>query len=42
MKGFRNILAHRYGKINDEQAYEDVKDGLKDFELIINEIEEFF
>ena len=40
MKGFRNILSHKYGTVNDEQAYEDIKDGLKDFELIIKEFEE--
>lgn len=41
MKGFRNILVHKYGKINDEEAYDNIKEGLKDFELIINEIELF-
>jgi uncharacterized protein YutE (UPF0331/DUF86 family) len=41
MKGFRNILVHRYGEINDEEAYENISKGLKDFELIIGEIEGF-
>jgi len=41
MKGFRNILVHRYGEINDKQAFETIKAGLKDFELIIEEIEDF-
>ena len=39
MKGFRNILAHRYGRINDELAFENIKEGLKDFDLIIREVE---
>lgn len=39
MKGFRNILVHKYGKINDEQAFETIKNGLNDFELISTEIE---
>jgi len=41
MKRFRNILVHKYGDINDEQAYESIKEGLKDFETIINDIEKF-
>lgn len=41
MKGFRNVLVHKYDKIDDERAYETIKDGLKDFELIIKEIEGF-
>ena len=41
MKKFRNILIHKYGEINDEQAFENIKDGLKDFETVINEIEKF-
>ena len=41
MKGFRNILVHKYGEINDEMAFETIKEGLKDFELIIKEIEDF-
>ena len=41
MKGFRNILVHKYGEVNDEQAFENIKEGLKDFELIVKEIEEF-
>jgi len=41
MKGFRNILVHRYGEIEDEIAYEEIKDGLKDFEKFEKEIESF-
>jgi len=39
MKGFRNILVHRYGKIDDEIAFESMKKGLKDFSFFIEEIE---
>ena len=41
IKGFRNILIHKYGEINDEQAFDSIQDGLKDFEIIIKEIENF-
>jgi uncharacterized protein YutE (UPF0331/DUF86 family) len=41
MKGFRNILVHRYGEINDEEAYENIKEGLEDFEKFVKEIEKF-
>jgi uncharacterized protein YutE (UPF0331/DUF86 family) len=41
MKGFRNILVHKYDEINDEKAFENIKEGLKDFELMIKEIEGF-
>jgi uncharacterized protein YutE (UPF0331/DUF86 family) len=32
MKGFRNILVHEYGHINDRLVYEAVTDRLDDFE----------
>ena len=35
MKGFRNILVHRYGEINNETAYNNIKQGLIDFEAFI-------
>ncbi len=41
MKGFRNILVHRYGKINDSLAYEVLKHNLDDFYDIIERIESF-
>ena len=41
MKGFRNILVHRYGEIDDDIAYEEIKNGLKDFEEFEKEIESF-
>jgi uncharacterized protein YutE (UPF0331/DUF86 family) len=39
MKGFRNFLVHRYGILDDEIAYNDIKTGLKDFTTIFKEIE---
>jgi len=39
MKGFKNVLVHKYGEINDEEAFENIKEGLKDFELFIKEVE---
>ena len=41
MKGFRNILVHRYGNINDGQAFENIKENLNDFETFKKEILEF-
>lgn len=39
MKGFRNILVHRYGRIDDEVAFECVREGLKDFHQFAEEID---
>ena len=41
LKGFRNFLVHRYGLINDEVAFKDIKQGLSDFELFKEEILNF-
>ncbi len=41
MKRFRNVLVHKYGEINDELAYEEIKKGLCDFEFLIEEFEKF-
>lgn len=41
MKKFRNILVHKYGDIDDEKAFYNISEGLKDFEIIINEFEVF-
>ena len=38
MKGFRNFLVHRYGRIDDEVAFKDIKKGLLDFDLFKKEI----
>ena len=39
MKGFRNILVHRYGKIDDKLAFKILKENIKDFYEFIEEIE---
>lgn len=41
MNGFRNFLVHRYGKIDDEIAYENIVRGLENFYKFIDEIREF-
>jgi len=41
LKGFRNFLVHRYGKINDEIAFEDITEGLPDFKKFKDEILHF-
>lgn len=38
MKGFRNLLVHRYGPLDDKIAYGDIKKGLDDFQNIFHEI----
>lgn len=38
MKGFRNVLVHRYGPLDDEKAYNDIKEGLEDFKMIFEEV----
>lgn len=40
MKGFRNYLVHRYGSLEDSIAYSDIKEGLADFTVVFDEIEE--
>ena len=39
IKRFRNILIHKYGDIDDKKAYDSIKEGLSDFEPIIEEFE---
>lgn len=41
MKSFRNVLVHKYGKIDNEIAFDNIKQGLSDFESITNEIDNF-
>ncbi|NIQ07935.1 MAG: DUF86 domain-containing protein [Candidatus Korarchaeota archaeon] len=41
MKGFRNILVHRYGNIHDKQAFTVINDNLGDFNQFIKEITHF-
>lgn len=39
LRGFRNFLVHKYGTIDDKIAFEDIKEGLEDFEKIFDKIE---
>lgn len=41
MRGFRNIIVHRYGRIDDEIGFEVLKRNLNDFYSFIQSIEEF-
>ena len=41
MRGFRNIVVHRYGRIDDRIAFEILKENLQDFYAFIRKIEEF-
>ncbi len=39
MKGFRNILVHRYGKIRDELVFQFAHHDIDDFNLFIKDVE---
>lgn len=39
MRGFRNIVVHRYGAIDDALAFQLLKDNIGDFSLFTAEIE---
>ena len=39
MKGFRNILVHRYRRINDELAFEVIHEHLRDIYEFVELIE---
>ena len=41
MKGLRNILVHRYGEVDDELVFQNLKHNLSDFETFKKEILEF-
>lgn len=41
MRGFRNVLVHQYGRIDDELAFENIRDGLEDFQHFVDEVENF-
>ncbi len=41
MKGLRNILTHRYGKIDDRKIFFLIEHKFRDFPLIITEIENY-
>jgi len=36
MRGFRNYLVHRYGDLDDETAFDDIKKGINDFSKVLN------
>ncbi len=38
MKGFRNLLVHKYGELEDEQVYHFLTNELKDFDLFRYEV----
>lgn len=38
LKGFRNIIVHRYGKLDDKLSFELIKENLDDFDKIIENI----
>lgn len=38
MRGFRNFLVHRYGRIDDKIAFKDIRKGLRDFHRFENAI----
>ncbi|MHA1346493.1 MAG: type VII toxin-antitoxin system HepT family RNase toxin [Candidatus Heimdallarchaeaceae archaeon] len=38
MRGFRNVLVHRYGILDEEIAYDIIKSKLSDFEILENEL----
>ena len=38
MKSFENRLVHRYGDVDDELAYHNIKEGLNDFHMIFKDI----
>lgn len=40
LKGFRNIIVHRYGKIDDKLSFELIKENLGDFDRIIEIIKD--
>lgn len=41
MKGFRNIVVHRYGAIDDALAFSILKEHIDDFSLFRQEVERF-
>ena len=41
MKGFRNVLVHKYNSIDDENAFHSIKQALVDFNLFNEEVNWF-
>lgn len=38
MKGFRNILVHEYGEVDDRVVFERLHQGIQDFERFVREV----
>jgi len=41
MKGFRNIVVHKYGRIDDKLAFDILKSSMGDFQEFIEYINRF-
>ena len=41
MIGFRNLLVHQYGKVDEQKAYKHLKEEIKDFEEFIESIQKY-
>jgi uncharacterized protein YutE (UPF0331/DUF86 family) len=41
MAGFRNLLVHRYGKVDAEIVYQHLRDRIADFELALRYLSEY-
>ncbi len=39
MKGFRNLLVHKYGDVDDKKAFDNLKEGIEDFDIAMKDIE---
>ena len=35
---FRNVLVHRYGRIDERKSFDNIKDNREDFRLFVDEI----
>jgi uncharacterized protein YutE (UPF0331/DUF86 family) len=38
MKGFRNLLVHRYGNVDDSKVYQFLTTEIEDFQIFINDV----
>jgi uncharacterized protein YutE (UPF0331/DUF86 family) len=39
MRGFRNVLVHRYGAVDNELVYQFIHDDLGDFDIFISDVQ---
>lgn len=39
MRGFRNIIVHRYGEIDNELVYQFLQDDLEDFNIFLDDVQ---